>query len=153
MKIHSEHLNAVQKEQESRKSRSNTAEGFQNILDQEITQKDKPASREPAGPMIGSTIHRMDPFLQINEPQNRQPMMERLDNLLSRWDDYTRNLRSTPPDLRQAHQVLESIRTELNSMQENAQQQGGASNIGPILEELEILTVTERIKFNRGDYV
>lgn len=83
--------------------------------------------------------------------------MDTLDNLLSRWENYAHQLTAQPQGLRQANGILEDISTEIGALKANWPQEQGSPQPGPelrnMLDELEVMAVTERIKFNRGDYI
>ena len=83
--------------------------------------------------------------------------MDTLDHLLSRWEKYAHQLTADPQGLRHANGILEDISTEINALKANWPQQTPplplAQDLRGVLDELEVLAVTERIKFNRGDYL
>ncbi|MFW6324780.1 MAG: hypothetical protein ACOC0U_06930 [Desulfovibrionales bacterium] len=156
MKIHPDKLTHLQ-DAETKKTENKQGADFQDLLKNEI-QKGESSGLSP-GRSSASPLQGADPYFQLRAVQsaelnNRQAVMDKLDSLLSRWDDYTSSLRSARPDLRKADQVLEDISQQLSQVRSNlgegdTQDQG----LNTMLDELEILTVTERIKFNRGDYI
>lgn len=83
--------------------------------------------------------------------------MDSLDNLLSRWEKYAHQLTAEPLGLRQANGILENIASEIGVLKAQWPQQAQPQPLIPelrgVLDELEVLAVTERIKLNRGDYL
>ena len=81
--------------------------------------------------------------------------MDKVDSVLDKWDQYAQSLQSTgsSASLKQAYGVLDDI--------DGAVQQIRGANpdlaekfpaLQGVVSELEAMTVTERIKFNLGDY-
>jgi hypothetical protein len=155
MKIRPEHLEALSQEQQVRKP-SKEGSSFQNILDTELGDTEKTAvscRSQSLGAMNG--LGGLDPLTlsSLQSTPTRQKVMEALDSVLSRWDEYSNSLSSPRPDLKQAYRVLETISSDVRTIKESELSENNRDQFGPILDELEILTVTERIKFNRGDYI
>ncbi|HDQ39479.1 MAG TPA: hypothetical protein ENN39_00380 [Desulfonatronum sp.] len=95
-------------------------------------------------------------FPLATPPESETKAMDAIDNLLSQWENYAHQLASAPQGLRGAHDLLSRISTEIGELKENWPQSGGAASetgLRSMLDELEVLAVTERIKFDRGDYI
>lgn len=116
------------------------------------------ASAQPLGP--GAPMH-LTPT-QMLFPAEKSPgfeskAMDTLDNLLSRWENYAHQLAADPQGLRNANGILEDISTEIGALKANWPQESTPQPLVPelrgMLDELEVMAVTERIKFNRGDYL
>lgn len=73
---------------------------------------------------------------------------------LDLWDRYTRTLGSSPADtaLREAWGLLEGIDAQVGAMRANPAFSANDAIKG-ILNELEVMSATEKFKFNRGDYI
>lgn len=74
---------------------------------------------------------------------------------LDLWDSYTAALGSPNAEtsLKDAYALLEGIDSKVSSLrQDTAGLRGQNPGFDSLLNELEILTTTEKIKFNRGDY-
>lgn len=82
-------------------------------------------------------------------------IMDKVDSVLNKLDQYAQNLQGSSGDasLKDAYGVLDDIDSavqDIKSANPNlAQSHPGLQNV---VSELEAMTMTERIKFNRGDY-
>lgn len=75
---------------------------------------------------------------------------------LDLWDSYTQAIGSTRAEssLRDAYALLEGIDNTVSSLRKDTSGLRGQNpGFDSLLNELEILTTTEKIKFNRGDYL
>lgn len=75
---------------------------------------------------------------------------------LDLWDSYTQALGSSRAEssLRDAYALLEGIDDTVSSLRKDTSSLRGRNpGFDSLLNELEILTTTEKIKFNRGDYL
>jgi hypothetical protein len=156
MKIRPEHLEALKQEQQVRKPSLKESPAFRDILSSELNQAEKTAApcpdhRRAAVAGLGG----LDPLTlaSLEVTPTRQKVMEALTSVLSRWDEYSSSLRSPTPDLKQAYLLLETISSDVRAIKESELNRESRQQFDPIINELEILTITERIKFNRGDYV
>lgn len=71
---------------------------------------------------------------------------------LDLWDNYRQVLNSSNTNLRDAWGVLQSIDSQVSQMRNNPALSQN-HELDSLLNELEILTATEKFKFNRGDYI
>lgn len=80
--------------------------------------------------------------------------MDTMDSLLTQWDTYTDQLASGSggDSLKKAYGLLENIQSGVQQLKTSL---AGSSSSGldSMANELEVMAVTEKIKFNRGDYV
>lgn len=74
---------------------------------------------------------------------------------LDLWDAYARAVDSGhATDLRQAYGLLEGIDSQVSTLKANTSSLRGLNpGLDSLLNELEVLTATEKVKFNRGDYM
>lgn len=159
MKITSEQLDALKQAQEHKKADSTSPEAFQKLLAQEArraesTQTTSQAALRPPGG--ANELYATIQASQTGAPDNHSEptVMDKMDSVLNRWENYAQLIGGTPPDLRQSYQLLESISRDLGELDHTLPEIGqAAEQLRPILDELEILTMTERVKFNRGDYI
>ncbi|MDO9082806.1 MAG: hypothetical protein Q7U56_05940 [Humidesulfovibrio sp.] len=163
MKIHPDQLEGVRPDSTSQTNRVKPpSTAFGDLLNQEVAR----SSAEPAkttatlpppgglgtlGALLGSTtVETVAPA-----PKAEKAIMDKVENLLDKWDQYARNLKSTSSvsSLKQASGVLDDI--------DGAVQQIKADNpdlarehpaLQGMVSELEVMAVTERFKFNREDY-
>lgn len=163
MKIHPDQLESVRLDpttQTSRGTQSSTA--FGDILSQEVTKTGaQPTSSIASLPPPGG-LGTLSALIGVQEVEATTPVtqaenaiMDKVDSVLDKWDQYAQSLQSTASSasLKQAYGVLDDI--------DGAMQQIRGANpdlaekfpaLQGVVSELEAMTVTERIKFNRGDY-
>lgn len=74
---------------------------------------------------------------------------------LDMWDAYAKTLGADAgtASLREAYAMLEGIDGQVSRLkQDTAAVRGKNSGLDSLLNELEVMTATEKFKFNRGDY-
>lgn len=164
MKITPEQLAALQREALKQKSsQSENLEDFQKMLDQEVN-KSNGALSNSAGNQAGKApsldMNSLHALIQasgtsgtMEQQTSGQQIMEQVDNLLDKWENYAQQLQKPDQGLKQGYQTLEEIDSAVKVLQENMPESGKQNEqLKPLLNELEIMAVTEKIKFNRGDY-
>jgi len=168
MKINPDHLSAVRPDAKRDAHKSGKTGGsFEDMLSRaaEKTAAQEQMAQSPGRlPGPGAAMHLT--ATQMLFPQSTSPesetkaetkAMDTLDNLLSQWENYSRQLVAEPHGLRHAHDTLSRISSQIGELKADWSQEGSAAAPGSalrgMLDELEVLAVTERIKFNRGDYV
>ncbi len=164
MKITNDELDALRQQELTRSNTSSEAGNFQEVLAQEIGGDSTSASVEGLGaPPPGAKTLGIGSMLQVenlSETQETMPtereVMDNIDSLLSKWENYAQTLQTQDQDegLRQAYGVLENIEQDIEGLKEtvpNLAQEN--SDLQNMVDELEIMAVTEKIKFNRGDYI
>ena len=167
MKVRIEQLEALcQLEQLQKKPRADGAD-FNAVLAQELGQTGGTQESLPAAPPPGARAGLVSPLLMggvegVSATQatgERFPVgtaMERIDGLLDRWDAYAQELGKSAEQqgLRNAYQMLDGIDGDLQTLKQEmpdlAQQHAG---LAAMMNELEVMTTTEKFKFNRGDYL
>jgi hypothetical protein len=136
---------------------------FENIL---ASVAAKAAAQEQAAkspeqlPGAGAAMHLTAAQLLLppsKSLESEAKAMDNLDNLLLQWENYARQLAAEPHGLRHAHDTLNRISSQIGELKANWSQEGFAaapgSGLKGMLNELDVLAVTERIKFDRGDYI
>lgn len=80
---------------------------------------------------------------------------EKMDNLLDKWDLYSQALaRPDAASLKDVNSLLDGMSSELAALKTALPELAGDNaGLAGLVNELEVLTTTERIKFNRGDYL
>ena len=73
---------------------------------------------------------------------------------LDMWDDYiTRLGDSSEGSLRGAYAVLEGLDEQVSALRRDTQSMNGQHpELDSLVNELAVMTTTEKFKFNRGDY-
>ncbi len=165
MKIHPDQLEGVRPDsapQTNRVKPPSTA--FGDLLNQEVAKSDTqtaktsatlppPGGLGPLGALIGTTgVEAVAPAA----PQAEKTIMDKVESLLDKWDQYAQNLTSAPgqANLKTAYGVLEDIDGSVQQIKgENPDLAQKHPALQGMVSELEVMAVTERIKFNRGDYL
>lgn len=165
MEINTQQIEALlhlQEQGRAPRKQSDTAGGFEALLNQQLD--GKATSGIPNPPLMG--VDRPDLYSQIMvdtpaentelDPDSAVMMaaFEQASGALDLWDSYTQTLGTSNTDtaLRDAWGLLEGIDSQVSQLRANPAF-SRSSALDSILNELEILTATEKFKFNRGDYL
>lgn len=153
MKITSDQLAALQLQQKNT-VRNVPGEGFAQTLAQELDSSSAaqpPSAVSPTTPMV-----RLDQALQaaLLQTSTEQTVMEKMDTLLSKWENYSQIIGAANGNLREGYSLLADIRQNIQEVKgELALSPSMGQKLKPMIDELDILATTEEIKFNRGDYL
>jgi hypothetical protein len=164
MKIHPDQLEGVRPDSASQTNRVKPpSTAFGDLLNQEVTRSDTETTKisTPLPPPGG--LGTLSALLGVGTVEAVEPaanaekaIMDKVENLLDKWDQYAQNLQggSGAVNLKEAYGVLEDIDgtvQQIKGENPNLAQQSPA--LQGVVSELEVMAVTERIKFNRGDYL
>lgn len=85
----------------------------------------------------------------------RQAVMDNVDSILNQWEKYSGQLADgSSSQLRQAYGTLETIQANVQKLKdENPGLENNSPQLSSLVNELDVMTTTEKIKFNRGDYL
>lgn len=167
MEINTQQLEALfhlqeQQAQLPRKTQGQ-AQGFESLLNSQLAQQ----AANTASP---EALAVMDAHAALGnvalEPANGdssvidadeaaiQAAFDQAAGTLDLWDRYARTLGTSPADtaLREAWSLLEGIDTQVSQMRANPVANANEA-LKSILNDLEVLSATEKFKFNRGDYL
>lgn len=162
MKITNDQVGAVEQQEAERTARkaSEKCGMFGDLLARELdaVRQDGGAARTQGAGVkpLGTS-----PLLHMNAPvapnqQAERTIMDNLERLLGEWEEYAQRL-ETPGEeagLKDAYAVLARIGGEVERIKtENPDLASRNPELKSLVDEMEILSVTETIKFNRGDYV
>ncbi|GAB7081698.1 hypothetical protein [Megalodesulfovibrio paquesii] len=167
MKIRSNHLETLRQEDLRRARQSSGTGMFDGMLATESAKSDSPdasqdssqatavatASPLPDIDVVGSAT---DAEAADANPLTERAVMEHLDSVLDQLESYASSLKddSEQGALRNAYGVLEDISSQVGQLKQSLPElQQENPELQSVVDELEILTVTERFKFNRGDYI
>ncbi len=167
MKIRTDHLEALRQEELQRANQSPKTGMFADVLAKEAatddttgaTQDSSQAKAVAAAPLpldVGSVESATGTEAAEGNPPTERMVMEHLDSVLTQWEAYASGLKggTGEGDLREAYGVLENISSQVGQIKETLPGvPQGSPALQSMVDELEILTVTERFKFNRGDYI
>jgi hypothetical protein len=151
MKITPDQLAALQLQQKNT-ARNTQGEGFAQALAQELGSESAAATSSIApatGPMV-----RLDQALQaaMLQKPTEQTVMDKMNELLSKWEDYSQIIGSEDGNLREGYSLLADIRQNIQDVKGDLTRTP-VQGLAAMVEELDILTTTEEFKFNRGDYL
>ncbi|MDQ7832115.1 MAG: hypothetical protein RDU30_10300 [Desulfovibrionaceae bacterium] len=164
MKITQEQISALRQADSQDQSRTTAEAGvFESLLNREVQGIEAQDAGTISAPPIGGGLHEIASLLQAQGASPAQDLtekertaMENVDSLLTEWENYADQLAggSQEGGLRQAYGVLEHIESGVQKLKQDwpgmAQDNPG---MGSLVNELEVMAVTEKIKFNRGDYI
>ena len=165
MKVNPEQVRALQEAeaaQQARKARQGDA-SFGDLLAQEVEKSAQGASSSvsqagPLAPPLGvSGLYGIEAISEVSDVnQAGQQVMAKVEGILGEWENYAAHLEAPDSEvsLRGANGSLEDIENGVQSIRETWPDLGEANpELNSVVDELEILAVTERFKFNRGDYL
>ena len=163
MKIHPDQLESVRLDpttQTSRGTQSSTA--FGDILSQEVTKTGAQSTSSIATLPPPGGLGTLSALIGAQEVEATTPVthaenaiMDKVDSVLNKWDQYAQSLQSTTSSasLKKAYGVLDDIDGAVRQIRgDNPDLAEKHPALQGVVSELEAMTVTERIKFNRGDY-
>lgn len=150
MKIQTNGLESLlQNEQKKAEKAGQEASGFAGLLDQEVA-KASGSQANAAGALLPPLTSPLLATQGVEEvAEESGDAVAALDGLLDKWENYAAGLGSGQ-SLKQADGALQDLEAETARIKEMAQSDPGLSAVA---DELEVLAVTERTKFNRGDYI
>jgi hypothetical protein len=153
MKITSDQLAALQLTQKNT-ARNAPGDGFAQALAQELdtnSAAQADTAQALAGPMV-----RLDQALQaamLCKP-TEQNIMDKMQDLLSKWENYSRVIGGQEGNLREGYSLLADIQNDLQQVKDDlARVPAPGQGLTAMVEELDVLATTEEFKFNRGDYL
>ncbi len=154
MKINPEQINQIARESATVKKNKKSSE-FGKMLEQEISRK------EPGTELKGSASSRLDILHQsqllgssLLTSQKPEPtFMNQMDSLLNMWENYAADIGSPDSSLKNVYAHLQDISQGIKDMKQSSAFESQHPQVKSVLKELEVLTTTEMIKFNRGDYI
>lgn len=167
MKIRSNPLEALRQEELQRARQSSGTGTFDDMLAMESAKSETAGATQDSSQV--AALATAPPLLDIEavesateaetadaNPLTERTVMEHLDSVLDQLESYASSLKgdSEQGGLRNAYGVLENISSQVGQLKQSLPelpQENPA--LQSVVEELEILTVTERFKFNRGDYI
>ncbi|MBQ7617532.1 MAG: hypothetical protein IJS50_01530 [Desulfovibrio sp.] len=166
---HMEELLRIQNQQAAQNTRSQNANNpaqFESLLAEALNSQNgsqaasldgvvSPRTEQAA--MISQML--LNPIDQNNgqatDSEIVQYAFDSASGTLDLWDSYTRTIRTSSDhnSLRDAYSILESIGSQVEQLKTNtASLKNPAPGLNSIINQLDVMATTERVKFNRGDY-
>jgi hypothetical protein len=175
MKIHPDQLEGIRPDQTSTTNKPRSAStAFGDLLTEEVAKSGTESTQTAAtlpppgglgtlgdlgalGSLMGAQTTASTTGVEATAqvPQAEKAIMETVENLLDKWDVYAKNLQGSPnsASLKQAYGVLDDIDGTVQKLKgDNPNLAATNPAMQGVVSELEVMAVTERIKFNRGDY-
>jgi hypothetical protein len=172
MKIENDVIRALQQDEAHRKPKTGSAGSpeagvFESLLADQLQRAGGSVvsgSLVPVDASGGQSAAALALLMRQTEELNRiegaedtedELVAEDLEKLLNKWDEYAGALsRQDSGDLRGVYALLQGMSAELNDLK-TARKDLLAKNsaLDSLVNELDVLTATETIKFNRGDYL
>ncbi|QLA15040.1 hypothetical protein [Desulfolutivibrio sulfoxidireducens] len=164
MKITQETTSALQQTESQERNRTTSGvEGFDDILAREVQETETQDTARTAVPPIDGGMLEIASLIEAEGvspaadlTEKELTAMENVDSLLTEWENYADQLASGEEGggLRQAYGVLEHIESGVQKLKQDWPGMDQENpDMGSLVNELEVMAVTEKIKFNRGDYI
>jgi hypothetical protein len=162
MKIQTDQLSGLTQSTEASSEASSPSEAFASILAKEV---DGSATQETglSAPVLLSSYNALNiAGTQGDEAvdatgaasEEERTAMNSMNSLLSQWDDYADQLAggSEGDSLKQAYGTLQNIESGVQQLKDGLSTTS-STGLSSMVNELEVMATTEKIKFDRGDYV
>ena len=151
MKIYGD--NKILKEsypQKTQKGEATPNADFKNILKESVENStENPSKIQPSTLMDPVSAIRFNPLA----PQDKNIMVERIDNLLNLLDNYRQQLSDPQVTLRTLEPVVNTIAKEKDQLSGLLDSLPNEDGLKHILNQTLITASLEVIKFNKGDYI
>jgi len=164
MKINSDYLKALQQVSELKKQevsgKSSGSVGFEDELLQALSgsaAKAAQAAEVLGAKDLGSVDLSLGGLVVGNsvKTDNGLQLMDEFARVLDSFDSYAQKIGARGPlDLKSAYAELEDVARGLGALKDKGvEQEQRLPGFQAMLNELEVMTTTERFKLNRGDYL
>jgi hypothetical protein len=159
MKIQTDQITPTQDTGKVQKAQSVPASNFGAILAKEVDGSQSTATTASLPPLQGVTDLAQAVAAQATSAtagvsSEGQAVMDNVDSILNQWEKYSGQLaQGGTTQLRQAYGTLENIQAGVKKLKDEYPDLDGQSpQLSSLVNELDVMTTTEQIKFNRGDY-
>lgn len=154
-----EQITSIAKQGQATKAPKRAADGFHNLLSQELELQSKSATEAMLPP--GTRSIAFDPRLNADQQGASQAAVDphkvadELEGILGQWEKYSTQISTQgSPDLKGAFGTLKELAYNLATLKQSAPSlQSDFPELDNVRNELEVMTVTEQFKLNRGDYL
>lgn len=150
MKIHPDHVEGIRPDRKDQAVKPGSPrESFADMLSQEVS---RDASVQRNGQVAPPPLMGMAPVSGVAPlDEDGLAAVTGMEALLDKWDVYADHLAGgSESGLKQAYAELEEIESGVAELQNRLPDNAALRSVA---DELEILSRTEKIKFNRGDYL
>ncbi|CAK7056536.1 MAG: hypothetical protein DELT_01252 [Desulfovibrio sp.] len=160
MKIQNEQLQALQQLNEAR-AKKRPEGAFDAILSEELGQEGASASAvagqgiSSGAAVLGlSQVDGVTGIAQTGEATALAAVAESIEAMLSGLDEYADALSSPQGDLKQAFGILQGMDQNIAAIRESSPDLATRhAGMASLLDEISVITRTETVKMNRGDYL
>lgn len=158
MKIRNDRLGGLFHQDSAVKTVPADGQGFENLLTRQLGQD---IDAEAPRPAVTGLNHGLEAMLfaapaetQTSEDAGQLPdFLAQADTLLGAWDQYATDLASGQMSVKSAWGMLNGMDDRIRGLRGEMGKLGGQTgDLEAVINELEVLTVTEKFKLNRGDY-
>jgi hypothetical protein len=164
MKVRMEHLNALLQQEQAAQKASSTGAGFEAILAKELRQPGGGAQGTPPPPpgAQAGVISQMllEPLEEAESGKTLEDVLQlslqQASGLLDSMNGYMNALSAhgAEGNLKAIYPLLEGLEHQVDILKQGAAPLGEKhAGLASLINELEVLTTTEKFKFNRGDYI
>lgn len=156
MEINTQNIEALMRvqEQQAQRKTGEASQDFNTLLFQELSADSMGgAASVPGTPQAQMISQILLDSGQHTDTSSRNAAFDQASGALDLWDAYARSIGGGQASLRDAYSILEGIDSKVSRLrQDTAGLQGRNTGLDDVLNQLEIMTATEKFKFNRGDY-
>ncbi len=160
VKIHSDQsVEALNREQAKTRTAAPTGQAFGDLLSQEVS---KTGTKAVAPPPPGG-LFTMNPLLGVQSTSavdatsgTEDEVVQSVEKVLDKWSDYAEKLGNSKSSdsLKAAYGQLEAASVQTAALKEKYQDLADKSpKLKEIFQNLDTVLATEKVKFNRGDYL
>ena len=164
MKIQTDQITPVQQTGRVQTARQATATDFGELLAKEVGQTRQASASAASAAVAPPPLAGVAGLTQAMAVQaagkvadissERRTVMDNVDGILNQWEKYSGQLSDGGAQLRQAYGTLDNIHSGVKKLKdEHPGLDGHSPQLSSLVNELEVMAVTEKIKFNRGDYL
>lgn len=163
MKIQAEQLNALLRQERAAEKDRPGREGFEAVFARELGQAEGAQGVLPPPPGAQAGIL-AGLLLETSEQTNAADPAEdaflhsvrQASGVLDSWENYAKTLSagSAEGNLKEVYPLLEGLERQVRDLKRGAAPLAGKhAGLEDLINELEVMTVAEKFKFNRGDYL
>jgi hypothetical protein len=164
MKVRVEQLKALLQQEQAAKKAPSKGEGFEAMLAQELRQpggEAQGAMPPPPGAQAGvisQLLMGTPEQAESDDPMEDalQQSFQQASGLLDSMSAYVNALSAgrSEGDLKAIYPLLEGLERQMGVLKQGAAPlEAKHAGLASLINELEVLTTTEKFKFNRGDYI
>jgi len=151
-------ITSIAKQNQATTASKRAADGFHNLLSQELELQSKSATEAMLPP--GTRSIAFDPRLNADQQVSQtavdpNKVADELEGILDQWEKYSTQISTQgSPDLKGAFGTLKELAYNLATLKQTAPSlESDFPELDTVRNELEVMTVTEQFKLNRGDYL